>query len=89
MRLRAAVCVALQVDTNKDRLVSLSEFMAATQKDEFLEKEEWEVTARKGTTSLLLVVFRMKSSFCVFRKFRNNFCPHRLSIEAAITPKRS
>lgn len=39
----AASRVDVQVDTNKDRLVSLSEFMAATHKDEFLEKEEWEV----------------------------------------------
>lgn len=41
--LRAASCVDVQVDTNKDRLVSLSEFMAATKKDDFQEKDEWEV----------------------------------------------
>ena len=40
---KAASCVVIQVDTNKDRLVSLSEFMAATKKEEFLEKDEWEV----------------------------------------------
>lgn len=33
----------MQVDTDGDRLVSLSEFMAATQRDEFLEKDEWHV----------------------------------------------
>ncbi len=43
--IKAASCVDVQVDTNKDRLVSLSEFMAATKKEEFLEKEEWEVRA--------------------------------------------
>lgn len=36
-------CVGVQVDTDGDRLVSLSEFMAATQRDEFLEKDEWHV----------------------------------------------
>lgn len=41
--LRAAPCVDVQVDTNKDRLVSLSEFMAATTKNDFQEKDEWEV----------------------------------------------
>uniref|UniRef100_A0A3Q3XEC8 EF-hand domain-containing protein n=1 Tax=Mola mola TaxID=94237 RepID=A0A3Q3XEC8_MOLML len=41
-RLRMREHVMNEVDTNKDRLVSLSEFMAATQKDEFLEKDEWE-----------------------------------------------
>ena len=44
--LKAASCVDVQVDTNKDRLVSLDEFIAATKKDEFLEKDEWEVRAR-------------------------------------------
>lgn len=33
----------VQVDTNRDRLVSLNEFIAATKKDKFLEKDEWEV----------------------------------------------
>lgn len=37
--------VAVQVDTNTDRLVSLGEFIAATQNQEFLEKDEWEVRA--------------------------------------------
>lgn len=32
------------MDTDKDRLVSYSEFMAATKREEFLEKEEWEVS---------------------------------------------
>lgn len=44
--IKAASCVDVQVDTNKDRLVSLSEFVAATKKEEFLEKDEWEVRAR-------------------------------------------
>uniref|UniRef100_A0A8C8DM81 Nucleobindin 2 n=1 Tax=Oryzias sinensis TaxID=183150 RepID=A0A8C8DM81_9TELE len=34
--------LVLQVDTNKDRLVSFSEFMAATKKEDFDEKDEWE-----------------------------------------------
>ncbi|XP_020492125.1 nucleobindin-2 [Labrus bergylta] len=41
-RLRMREHVMNEVDTNKDRLVSLNEFMAATKKDEFLEKDEWE-----------------------------------------------
>ncbi|XP_045893769.1 nucleobindin-2-like [Micropterus dolomieu] len=41
-RLRMREHVMKEVDTNKDRLVSLSEFMAATTKEEFLEKDEWE-----------------------------------------------
>ncbi|XP_042351962.1 nucleobindin-2b [Plectropomus leopardus] len=41
-RLRMREHVMNEVDTNKDRLVSLSEFMAATKKEEFLEKDEWE-----------------------------------------------
>lgn len=32
-----------QVDTNKDRLVSLEEFLVATRKKEFLEPDSWEV----------------------------------------------
>lgn len=32
-----------QVDVNQDRLVSLDEFMAATNKKEFLEQDGWEV----------------------------------------------
>ncbi|XP_070686567.1 nucleobindin-2b isoform X2 [Pempheris klunzingeri] len=43
-RLRMREHVMNEVDTNKDRLVSLSEFMAATKKEEFLEKDEWEQT---------------------------------------------
>lgn len=49
MWIKAAFCADCQVDTNKDRLVSLNEFLAATQKEEFHEKEEWEV----GLPSLL------------------------------------
>ncbi|XP_044048591.1 nucleobindin-2-like [Siniperca chuatsi] len=41
-RLRMREHVMNEVDTNKDRLVSLNEFMAATKKEEFLEKDEWE-----------------------------------------------
>ncbi|XP_028287741.1 nucleobindin-2-like [Parambassis ranga] len=40
-RLRMREHVMNEVDTNKDRLVSLSEFMAATKKQEFYEKDEW------------------------------------------------
>ncbi|KAM9754009.1 nucleobindin-2-like isoform 1-T2 [Menidia menidia] len=41
-RLRMREHVMNEVDTNKDRLVSLSEFMEATKKQEFYEKDEWE-----------------------------------------------
>lgn len=41
-RLRMREHVMNEVDTDKDRLVSLSEFMAATKKEEFYEKDEWE-----------------------------------------------
>ncbi|XP_070827441.1 nucleobindin-2-like isoform X1 [Chaetodon trifascialis] len=41
-RLRMREHVMNEVDTNKDRLVSLNEFMAATRKEDFLEKDEWE-----------------------------------------------
>lgn len=32
-----------QVDANKDRLVTLDEFLKATEKKEFLEPDSWEV----------------------------------------------
>lgn len=41
-RLRMREHVLNEVDANKDRLVSMSEFLAATKKDDFQEKEEWE-----------------------------------------------
>ncbi|KAG9352407.1 hypothetical protein JZ751_020821 [Albula glossodonta] len=41
-RLRMREHVMNEVDTNKDRLVSREEFMAATQKKEFLEPDTWE-----------------------------------------------
>uniref|UniRef100_UPI0037E80F4C nucleobindin-2-like n=1 Tax=Semicossyphus pulcher TaxID=241346 RepID=UPI0037E80F4C len=41
-RLRMREHIMNEVDKNKDRLVSLDEFMAATKNDEFLEKDEWE-----------------------------------------------
>uniref|UniRef100_A0A3P9JJ37 Nucleobindin 2 n=1 Tax=Oryzias latipes TaxID=8090 RepID=A0A3P9JJ37_ORYLA len=41
-RLRMKEHVMNEVDTNKDRLVSFSEFMAATKKEDFDEKDEWE-----------------------------------------------
>uniref|UniRef100_A0A3P9NCS8 Nucleobindin 2 n=1 Tax=Poecilia reticulata TaxID=8081 RepID=A0A3P9NCS8_POERE len=40
-RLRMREHVMNEVDTNKDRLVSMSEFIAATKKVEFHEKDEW------------------------------------------------
>ncbi|XP_029951561.1 nucleobindin-2-like isoform X2 [Salarias fasciatus] len=46
-RLRMREHVMNEVDTNKDRLVSMSEFMAATQKEEFHEKSEWETLEQK------------------------------------------
>lgn len=36
------VCL-LQVDTNRDRLVSLEEFLKSTEKKEFSNPKEWEV----------------------------------------------
>ncbi|XP_067830391.1 nucleobindin-2-like [Heptranchias perlo] len=41
-RLRMREHVMKEVDTNKDRLVSLGEFLKSTEKKEFLEPEEWE-----------------------------------------------
>ncbi|XP_068452708.1 nucleobindin-2-like [Clinocottus analis] len=41
-RLRMREHVMKEVDTNGDRLVSLAEFMASTQKEEFLEKDDWD-----------------------------------------------
>ncbi|XP_072348672.1 nucleobindin-1-like [Scyliorhinus torazame] len=41
-RLRMREHVMSEVDTNKDRLVSLGEFLKSTEKKEFLEPEEWE-----------------------------------------------
>ncbi|XP_068595289.1 nucleobindin-2-like [Brachionichthys hirsutus] len=41
-RLRMREHVMNEVDTDKDRLVSLNEFLDATRKQEFTEKEEWE-----------------------------------------------
>lgn len=40
-RLRMREHVMSEVDTNKDRLVSMSEFLAATKKEDFSEKDEW------------------------------------------------
>lgn len=36
-----------QVDSNKDRLVSLQEFLIATNKKEFLEPDSWEVSLQE------------------------------------------
>ncbi|KAJ7994995.1 hypothetical protein DPEC_G00255310 [Dallia pectoralis] len=41
-RLRMREHVMNEVDTNKDRLVSLEEFLVATKKKEFLEPDSWE-----------------------------------------------
>ncbi|KAL6479140.1 hypothetical protein MHYP_G00125730 [Metynnis hypsauchen] len=41
-RLRMREHVMNEVDTNKDRLVSLEEFMIATMRNEFLEQDAWE-----------------------------------------------
>ncbi|XP_056273443.1 nucleobindin-2-like [Pseudoliparis swirei] len=46
-RLRMRQHVMSEVDTNTDRLVSLGEFIAATQNQEFLEKDEWETLDHK------------------------------------------
>lgn len=45
-------CVAVQIDTNKDRLISLGEFMVSAKSDKFSENEEWEVRrSRAGPAS--------------------------------------
>uniref|UniRef100_UPI003AAD0650 nucleobindin-2b isoform X1 n=2 Tax=Centroberyx gerrardi TaxID=166262 RepID=UPI003AAD0650 len=41
-RLRMREHVMKEVDTNKDRLVSVDEFMAATRQKEFMETDDWE-----------------------------------------------
>lgn len=46
-RLRMREHVMNEVDTNKDRLVSLTEFLAATKKEEFFEKDEWATLDQK------------------------------------------
>ncbi|XP_039989593.1 nucleobindin-2-like [Xiphias gladius] len=46
-RLRMREHVMNEVDANQDRLVSLSEFIAATKKEEFLDKDEWETLDHK------------------------------------------
>ncbi|KAM9854258.1 nucleobindin-2-like [Aulostomus maculatus] len=48
-RVRMREHVMSEVDTNKDRLVSLNEFLAATKKEEFTEKEEWETIDQNPT----------------------------------------
>lgn len=48
--------VDVQVDTNRDRLVSLNEFIAATKKDKFLEKDEWEVGLPSQDDDVISVV---------------------------------
>lgn len=40
--------VAAQVDTNKDRLISLGEFMESAKSEKFSENEEWEVRWSRG-----------------------------------------
>lgn len=52
-RTDADVCVAVQVDANKDRLVSLSEFMESVKSERFSENEEWEVRGQPGSGVLL------------------------------------
>ncbi|XP_077592782.1 nucleobindin-2-like [Stigmatopora nigra] len=47
-RLRMREHVMDEVDTNKDRLVSLAEFMAATKKQDFQQKEEWETMEQQN-----------------------------------------
>lgn len=42
-KLISFVLFCIQVDTNKDRLVSLDEFMVATNKKEFAQQDRWEV----------------------------------------------
>lgn len=39
----AVICIAVQVDTNKDRVVSFSEFMESVNSNAFAQNEQWEV----------------------------------------------
>ncbi|XP_067090850.1 nucleobindin-2b isoform X2 [Osmerus mordax] len=48
-RLRMREHVMNEVDTNKDRLVSMNEFMVATNKKEFLEPDSWETLDQNPT----------------------------------------
>ncbi|XP_061532783.1 nucleobindin-2-like [Phycodurus eques] len=48
-RLRMREHVMAEVDTNKDRLVSLAEFLAATKKQEFQQKEGWETLEQQNS----------------------------------------
>lgn len=42
-----------QVDINKDRLVTLEEFLRATEKKEFLEPDSWEVMRTYSKCNIL------------------------------------
>lgn len=53
----------MQVDTNKDRLVSLSEFMESVNSDKFSENEEWEVRGQAQSGVLLPDSIRLKFRF--------------------------
>lgn len=70
-----------QVDTDKDRLVSLSEFIAATQKEEFLEKDEWEVSETFNR-----IIGWIRTQMCLFTQeglSHNRFlCLNKRSIRA-------
>lgn len=43
---------SLKVDTNKDRLVSLDEFLKSTEKKDFNTPKEWEVRLRQCSRTL-------------------------------------
>ncbi|XP_037109191.1 nucleobindin-2-like [Syngnathus acus] len=47
-RLRMREHVMVEVDTDKDRLVSLAEFIESTKKMEFKQKEEWETVEKQN-----------------------------------------
>lgn len=40
---RYCISIAVQVDTNKDRVISFSEFMESVNSNAFAQNEEWEV----------------------------------------------
>ncbi|XP_061630083.1 nucleobindin-2-like isoform X2 [Phyllopteryx taeniolatus] len=48
-RLRMREHVMAEVDTNNDRLVSVAEFLAATKKQEFQQKEGWETLEQQNS----------------------------------------
>uniref|UniRef100_A0AAR2IVE2 EF-hand domain-containing protein n=1 Tax=Pygocentrus nattereri TaxID=42514 RepID=A0AAR2IVE2_PYGNA len=66
-RLRMREHVMNEVDTNKDRLVSLEEFMIATTRNEFKEQDAWEVSfSPLNSVYLTVVTLSIYKLFSIF-----------------------